>query len=269
MAPFLALVPGPQVYNFVQADDYTLFDGHPSLRSGLLGGLYRLSVLISYCYINIGFIFNSGFSHARFLERSHRRTIPPLIVNPGLDHEVFHPGAGQGRDGTVRIGFMARPQPGKGLPDFMAAIGLMTEQLRNRIAVTVMALGPLDVPPPCLRWTVVRPGGDRAIASILAGSDIFVSSSRSEGFGLPALEAMACGCAVVTSDNGGCREYARHQANCLMYPPGDSAQLARCIGRLVDDAGLRRRLSAGGIRTASAFTWQRSRGQLLRALGRA
>ncbi len=56
---------------------------------------------------------------------------------------------------------------------------------------------------------------------------VFLQPSRSEGWGLPASEAMLCGCALVTVDNGGSREYATDGETALVAPPGDAAAAAR------------------------------------------
>lgn len=74
---------------------------------------------------------------------------------------------------------------------------------------------------------------------------------------MPPLEAMASGCAVVTTDCGGVSDFARHNENCLIVPPGDSAALAAAIDRLLDDGALREKLSAEAVRTAAS--WPRER----------
>lgn len=57
------------------------------------------------------------------------------------------------------------------------------------------------------------------IAYYMNLSHIFISTSWWEGFGLPPLEAMACGCAVILSNSGGVNEYAQLDDNCLMFDP--------------------------------------------------
>ena len=91
------------------------------------------------------------------------------------------------------------------------------------------------------------------MAAFYGRCDVFVFSSRGEGFGLPALEAMACGCALVTTDSGGVRQFARGSENCLMTPPNDPASLARAILALVTDPACRARLAEAGLQTARNY----------------
>jgi glycosyltransferase involved in cell wall biosynthesis len=64
---------------------------------------------------------------------------------------------------------------------------------------------------------------------------------------------MACGCAVVTTDCGGVRSFARPGENCLMVPPADAVALARAIDELAGDAALRAGLAAAGVATARRY----------------
>lgn len=86
--------------------------------------------------------------------------------------------------------------------------------------------------------------------------DLFIWPSLREGFGLPPLEAMARGVPVVTSDNGGSREFAIHEETALVSPPGDLKSMSQNLLRLVSEPDLRQKLARNGQELArSRFTW--------------
>lgn len=87
------------------------------------------------------------------------------------------------------------------------------------------------------------------VAGVLATADVFVLASLWEGLPLTMLEAMATGCPVVVTDVNGCREAITDGVNGLLVPPGDPAELAGAIGRLLADPALRARLSREALRT--------------------
>ena len=79
---------------------------------------------------------------------------------------------------------------------------------------------------------------------------MYCSVSSYEGFGVPLIEAMACGTAIVAIDNGGAREILTHEYDGLLC---SERTLAKTIERLISDAELRSRLIANGIKTAQKF----------------
>ena len=89
-------------------------------------------------------------------------------------------------------------------------------------------------------------------------AEVFVVGSRAEGFGHPGLEALACGVPLVTTDNGGCREYAVDGETALVVPPDDPESMAAAIKRVRGDAELRQRLTTNGLATAARFDWDRA-----------
>lgn len=97
---------------------------------------------------------------------------------------------------------------------------------------------------------------DTWIPALYAGSTALIAPSWYEGFGLPILEAMACGAAVITSDRGALPEVAGDAA--IVIPPGDVETLTCSMERLLDDTTLRDDLARRGRRRAAEFTWERA-----------
>jgi glycosyltransferase involved in cell wall biosynthesis len=98
-----------------------------------------------------------------------------------------------------------------------------------------------------------------ALAALYSGCDIYLCPSWDEGLGMPSMEAMACGAALVTYDNGGCRDYAVDGETALVAPRRDVGALGAALGRLAVDSGLRTRLAAAGrARVTTDFDWDRA-----------
>jgi len=93
---------------------------------------------------------------------------------------------------------------------------------------------------------------------------MLVYPSLYEGFGLPPVEAMACGTPVITSNTTSLPGVVGDAA--LKIDPTDVLALAKAMERLLDDAALRRRLSEAGLRRAERYTWTRTARALLAAL---
>lgn len=110
---------------------------------------------------------------------------------------------------------------------------------------------------------VIFPGyiSDDDLPSLYSLADAFVFPSLYEGFGLPPLEAMACGTPVVTSTVSSLPEVAGDAA--LLVNPTDVDELAQAIARVLDDGDLRRRLSAKGVERAGSLTWRAAAKSLL------
>lgn len=84
---------------------------------------------------------------------------------------------------------------------------------------------------------------------------LFVYPSRHEGFGIPPLEAMACGAPVIATRTGAIADYAEGAA--LLVEPGARDALRDAVARAVRDASLRRELRARGPERASSWRWER------------
>ncbi len=99
------------------------------------------------------------------------------------------------------------------------------------------------------------------LADWYRGAELFLYPSRFEGFGLPVLEAMACGVPVLCSDAPGLREVAGDAA--LRLPPGDEEGWANAMQLLYDQSALRAELRRRGLVQAGGFSWQRSAQQTI------
>lgn len=105
---------------------------------------------------------------------------------------------------------------------------------------------------------------DEELKALYGGATALLFPSRTEGFGLPSLEAMACGCPVVATTGGAVPEVCGTAA--LYADPDRPQEWTNAMDRLSDDAPLRATLSASGRQHASTFTWKRAAISLLAAI---
>jgi glycosyltransferase involved in cell wall biosynthesis len=105
---------------------------------------------------------------------------------------------------------------------------------------------------------------DADLPALIRGASLFAFPSLYEGFGLPVLEAMACGVPVVTSNVSSLPEVAGDAA--LLVDPTDEMELTEALRRGLEDDGLRRGMVSRGLEQAVRFTWERAALQLLSAI---
>ena len=111
----------------------------------------------------------------------------------------------------------------------------------------------------------IRPLGfvpDSSLADLYRAADAFVYPSLYEGFGFPPLEAMACGCPVISSTRGSLGEVIGQAA--LTLDPEDVSQMAEQLGRMAASDDTRNRLRVAGIAQAARFDWNRTAAETLR-----
>ncbi len=192
------------------------------------------------------------------------------VVYEGVDHDVFQPSARR-----------VAPSP------YVLVVG--SEHPRKNVATIFRALARLKREPRFASLKLVKvgaPGGSEApfraqtlaglrasalaaeevvfvghataheLAAYYAGAACFLFPSLYEGFGLPSLEAMACGCPVVVSDTPALREIAG-EAACVV-PATDDRALAEAIAAVVTDESVARDLRSRGLAHARRFSWERA-----------
>lgn len=112
--------------------------------------------------------------------------------------------------------------------------------------------------------TFVGYAGARELRDLYARAACLVLPSLGEGFGLPVLEAMACGTPVVTANTSSLPEVAGEAA--LLVDPHDAVALADAVHRVLTDRGLREDLRRRGFERAAGFNWRRTAEQVSRLL---
>ena len=181
------------------------------------------------------------------------------IVPNGVD-EFFTLG-GEEEDYVLFVGTI---EPRKGLDDLLAVWSSLPAPRPRLVVCGPTGWGDVRLP----HDVEVTGYVDRArLRELYRHARAFVYPSRYEGFGIPPLEAMACGAPVIATRTGAIPEYAEGAA--LLVDPGDRAGLRDALGRILRDAGLRRELRARGAERARTYTWDRSAALMTQLLAEA
>ena len=178
------------------------------------------------------------------------------VIQPGIDCRVFHPVAGARKaGGPIRIVAMWRPQTAirRGIARLRATFEALHRRFGSRVSLEVFGWnapsGPGRAPDFVRHHGHLGPEG---VAALMAQADVVVEPSDYQGLGLPGLEAMACGAALVSTACLGVAEYAVDGDNALVVPHDG---LAEAVARVVEDGELRQRLQDAGPETARRFDW--------------
>lgn len=180
--------------------------------------------------------------------------LDPVHVGIGTDLDLFRPGPARRDPGQVLTMFHPAASPGD-LKGFRTALAVAGEVQRRNPGASLVTFGPDPGPvvPPGLVHRHVIGASDVGLRDLYRGSGVFLLASRHEGFGLPALEAMSCGCPVVSTYAQGNEEFCRDGDTCLMGRSVD--ELAAAVLRLQRDPGLAADLARSAARTARAYAW--------------
>ncbi len=228
---------------------------------------------------------DAGFEPGRIHVAHHGIDLGPLnpLETPGPDFpaaslnpmQVMHPhwqpsqgplgtpvSAGGDQDTPVLgleprsyVLFVGTVEPRKGIDVLLAAYASLRRQGHPDLRLVVAGPPGWGETPALDGEGVVAPGriDEVTLDALYRGAAVLAVPSRSEGFGLPALEAMARGCPVVVSDAGALPEVVGDAG--VLVKPGDADALAGALDRILTDDALATALGAAGYRRAADFTW--------------
>jgi GT2 family glycosyltransferase/glycosyltransferase involved in cell wall biosynthesis len=183
-------------------------------------------------------------------ERLRELGLDAELIPPGIDLENFRPLPDVQRRADMVLA-LGRSNPLKNLPLTVDGWRTLGE---HRPELCLFGIEPELASEPGMRH--VQAPSDEQVNELLNEATIFIQTSTHEGFALPPLEAMATGCAVVTTDAHGNRDFCVDGENCLMPAP-EADEVAAALARLLADPGLRERLGGAGIATAADYAWER------------
>ncbi|MDD2861727.1 MAG: glycosyltransferase family 4 protein [Acidiphilium sp.] len=173
----------------------------------------------------------------------------------GIDFDSF----GMDIEPVVRnphtIGFPLRRESFKGAEDAFEAVKLLKNRFGHGIDVAAFGSQKFDTP----TWIkYIEFPNQKQLRAFYNSRAIFFVPSHFEGWGLPGSESMACGSALVTTDNGGCLDYAVDEKTALVVPPKRPDLMADAIISLIESRARRVKLATEGHKYINNFTWERS-----------
>jgi D-inositol-3-phosphate glycosyltransferase len=200
------------------------------------------------------------------------------VISPGVDHAFFGPGdqaqarraVGLPTEVPVVL-FVGRIQPLKGLALAIEALALLADRngrsSKARLVVIGGPSGPRGLEELTKaqgliarhglgeRVTLVPPQPHEVLSTYYRAADACIVPSRSESFGMVALEAAVCGTPVVASAVGGLTTLVDHGRTGYLVGPSDAAGFAHYLGELLDDRALARLLGAAASKRNLGYTW--------------
>jgi glycosyltransferase involved in cell wall biosynthesis len=237
---------------------YFMQDFHELVQEA--DGVYGLRLFETTLRLSFHFLANSTYTRSIIL--SYNKEARVTVTGVGVDLNTFYPRRTRIIDsnGKPIIMSIIRDQRFKGSDVAIRALNLVNK--RQPIHAVLVGDGRAvdklfkEVKPE-FRYTIFSNVNDETLAKLYSGSDVFIFTSYKESFGLPPLEAMASGTAVVTTDCGGVRDYAIDGYNSLVVLPGNPEAVANATIEILRNDRLRDRLIRRGVETARQWTWDR------------
>ena len=261
----------------------TLFETHPQFFTKGFARMARATGLLAVMRAAL-LLTVSDFSRREIARLYGVDPGAVVITGNGVDTARFRPAAGDGGGDGADLVRALGLEPG----GYIASVGRLEPRKNHLNLVRAWALLPEPRPPLAIVGQrdfehdevfaevaalglqdgvkFLEKVGDDTLPALVRHARVFAYPSFAEGFGMPVLEAMASGVAVVTSDTTALAELAAGAA--LAADPHDPKAIAAAIERLLVDDELRRKLVAAGLAVAATHRWDGAAKALLAAFKR-
>jgi glycosyltransferase involved in cell wall biosynthesis len=165
---------------------------------------------------------------------------------------------------AVTVMMLYHHSPVKGCEEGLKALRILKKEITD---LKVILFGVPNKPKNLENWIEYhqKPSKDK-LRSLYNEAAIFLSPSHSEGWGLPVAEALQCGCAVVTSDIGGFKDFVVDKHTGLHFIVKDVEDMVEKLRCLVKDHALRTALAEQGNVYVKQFTWERAASTMFNVL---
>ena len=209
------ILPKKNLNRYIQSNDYEIFDENKFFKINFILSLYKYMTLISYKK-KINYIFASTFCYENFV-RISGCIVKKKIVFPSIDKIFFENKKSlvYGIKKRINISLMPRKQKFKGDHIFFKAWKMFVN--KDAINKVFLISGEKINLPSLDKFVHINPKNDNEIAKTLNNTDIFISTSYFDGFGLPPLEALYCGCIVLIPNISSNLDYSNKQRKIIKY----------------------------------------------------
>lgn len=226
----------------------------------------------------------SEYSKKDIMEHYHVPDDKISVIYNAIDHEHFYPRPQKEIAGVRKkynlpekyILFTGNIEPRKNLTGVLDAYSRLDDAIKEKCGLVLVGGKGWNDDEILEKIKALKEGGaqvitpgfvpDEDLPLIYSGASLFVFPSFYEGFGIPPLEALACGVPVITSNASSLPEVVDEAA--IAIDPNNTGELAAQMAKVLTDASLAKKLSAAGLKQAQKFSWDKSARELIALLER-
>jgi glycosyltransferase involved in cell wall biosynthesis len=245
----------------------------PTFRQRLVHA-YKQWAIPRSAYMAQKVITVSEYSKAQIVRTIGIPSGKVTVTLEGVDRHSFRKGPAK-RQGLFKVLVHGAADDRKNLSNILKAVQVLVKQKKSfQVEIIGMDREELAWTPyqrealelglePYVKWVGNIPSGQ--LAKVYHECDLFLYPSKMEGFGLPVLEAFACGVPVITSTTTSLPEVADRAA--VLVDPEDPVAIARAVRDMMERPQLRRDYAKKGLKRAGQFTWEKMAKETLAVYG--